>query len=541
MSTPGRLGIGIIGMGHVGPVIGSALRAVGHQIVAVSASSDASRERADAMLPGVPIATPEEVVRRSEVVIVAVPDDQIGPLVSGLADLGAWQSGHIVIHLSGASGVGLLGAAAGAGAIPLAIHPAMTFTGTSVDVARLVGTPFAVTAAAPFLPIAQALVVEMGGEPVVVAEEDRPLYHAGLAHGANFIAGITVQTTRILAEAGIENPALYVRPLLEAALDRALTEGVAGISGPAARVDNVVVLLYELIDVARTGTPLTADAVERAVGLLETSTRPTEVLTDDILTSHGRTIRPKSLGQKAYTDAIEESTITFGIGPAGTGKTYLAMAKAVDALARKRVSRIILTRPAVEAGENLGFLPGSLTDKIDPYLRPLYDALHDMLEPEALPRLMAAGTIEVAPLAYMRGRTLNDAFVILDEAQNTSPEQMKMFLTRLGFGSRMVVTGDISQVDLPGGRESGLIVVRKILVGVDGISFCELGSADVVRHRLVGRIIEAYARHDAEVAAQDAASRPAGPPGRSGRNSQYRRGSSNRPARPYSERNPHDH
>ena len=313
------------------------------------------------------------------------------------------------------------------------------------------------------------------------------------------------------------------------------------VSGPAARVDTVVVLLSELIDVARTGTPLTADAVERAVGLLETSIRPTEVLTDDILTSHGRTIRPKSLGQKAYTDAIEESTITFGIGPAGTGKTYLAMAKAVDALARKRVSRISLTRPAVEAGENLGFLPGSLTDKIDPYLRPLYDALHDMLEPEALPRLMAAGTIEVAPLAYMRGRTLNDAFVILDEAQNTSPEQMKMFLTRLGFGSRMVVTGDISQVDLPGGRESGLIVVRRILAGVEGISFCELGSADVVRHRLVGRIIEAYARHDAEVAAQDAAARPAGPPGRGGRNSQYRRGSSNRPARPYSERNPHDH
>ena len=236
MSTPGRLGIGIIGMGHVGPVIGSALRAVGHQIVAVSASSDASRERADAMLPGVPLASPEEVVRRSEVVILAVPDDQIGPLVSGLADLGAWQTGHIVIHLSGASGVGLLAPASAAGAIPLAIHPAMTFTGTSVDVARLVGTPFAVTAAAPFLPIAQALVVEMGGEPVVV-EEDRPLYHAGLAHGANFIAGITVQTTRILAAAGIDNPALYVRPLLEAALDRALTEGVTGISGPAARGD----------------------------------------------------------------------------------------------------------------------------------------------------------------------------------------------------------------------------------------------------------------------------------------------------------------
>ena len=237
MSTPGRLGIGIIGMGHVGPVIGSALRAVGHRIVAVCASSDASRERADAMLPGVPIASPEEVARRCEVVILAVPDDQIGPLASGLADLGAWQSGHIVIHLSGASGVGILKDAAAAGAIPLAIHPAMTFTGTSVDVARLSGTPFAVTASAPFLPIAQALVVEMGGEPVVIAEGDRPLYHAGLAHGANFIAGITVQTIRILAEAGIEDPAQFARPLLEAALDRALTEGTAGISGPAARAD----------------------------------------------------------------------------------------------------------------------------------------------------------------------------------------------------------------------------------------------------------------------------------------------------------------
>ena len=279
------------------------------------------------------------------------------------------------------------------------------------------------------------------------------------------------------------------------------------VSGPAARVDTVVVLLSELIDVARTGTPLTADAVERAVGLLETSTRPTEVLTDDILTSHGRTIRPKSLGQKAYTDAIEESTITFGIGPAGTGKTYLAMAKAVDALARKRVSRIILTRPAVEAGENLGFLPGSLTDKIDPYLRPLYDALHDMLEPEALPRLMAAGTIEVAPLAYMRGRTLNDSFIILDEAQNTTVGQMKMFLTRLGFGSKVVVTGDASQVDLPGSQTSGLAVVEHILGDIDDIEFCRLTSADVVRHELVGAIIDAYQRYDDRNAARRARTR----------------------------------
>ena len=280
------------------------------------------------------------------------------------------------------------------------------------------------------------------------------------------------------------------------------------ITGEESRVDVVVLLLSELIDVARAGTPLTADAVERAISLLDVAARPAEVLADDVLTAHGRSVRPKSLGQKTYTDAIEESTITFGIGPAGTGKTYLAMAKAVDALARKRVSRIILTRPAVEAGENLGFLPGSLTDKIDPYLRPLYDALHDMLEPEALPRLMAAGTIEVAPLAYMRGRTLNDAFVILDEAQNTSPEQMKMFLTRLGFGSKMVVTGDVSQIDLPGQRPSGLLVVRRILDGVDGIAFCELGSADVVRHRLVGRIVEAYSRYEAQAAAERAAPAP---------------------------------
>ena len=295
------------------------------------------------------------------------------------------------------------------------------------------------------------------------------------------------------------------------------------VTGAPSRVDLVVLLVSELIDVARAGTPLTADAVERAIGLLDTAARPTEVLTDDVLTTHGRSIRPKSLGQKAYTDAIEASTITFGIGPAGTGKTYLAMAKAVDALARHRVSRIILTRPAVEAGENLGFLPGSLTDKIDPYLRPLYDALHDMLEPDALPRLMAAGTIEVAPLAYMRGRTLNDAFVILDEAQNTSPEQMKMFLTRLGFGSKMVVTGDISQIDLPGSRPSGLVLVRRILDGVDDISFCELGSADVVRHRLVGCIIDAYAQHDAERAAEAHGGqdhRPASVAGRRGRTPQ---------------------
>jgi phosphate starvation-inducible PhoH-like protein len=208
-----------------------------------------------------------------------------------------------------------------------------------------------------------------------------------------------------------------------------------------------------------------------------------------------RTIRPKTLGRSGV-DSIDGHTIVFGIGPAGTGKTYLAMAKAVQSLQAKQVNRIILTRPAVEAGERLGFLPGTLYDKIDPYLRPLYDALHDMIDPESIPKLMAAGTIEVAPLAYMRGRTLNDAFIILDEAQNTTPEQMKMFLTRLGFGSRIVVTGDITQVDLPGGTRSGLRVVREILEGVEDVHFAQLGSADVVRHRLVTDIVDAYERWD---------------------------------------------
>jgi phosphate starvation-inducible PhoH-like protein len=228
----------------------------------------------------------------------------------------------------------------------------------------------------------------------------------------------------------------------------------------------------------------------------QTKERPADVLTMNIVSNRGRTIRPKTLNQKHYVDAIDKHTIVFGIGPAGTGKTYLAMAKAVAALQAKQVSRIILTRPAVEAGERLGFLPGTLSDKIDPYLRPLYDALHDMIDPDSIPRLMAAGTIEVAPLAYMRGRTLNDAFIILDEAQNTSPEQMKMFLTRLGFGSKIVVTGDVTQVDLPGGTLSGLRVVQDILDGVEDVHFAELTSQDVVRHRLVGAIVDAYGRWD---------------------------------------------
>jgi phosphate starvation-inducible protein PhoH and related proteins len=271
------------------------------------------------------------------------------------------------------------------------------------------------------------------------------------------------------------------------------------ITGRAA--DNALVerIFSELLELTQKGETLTADAVRRTVGMLEqgTAERPAEVLTLNILSRRGRTIRPKTLGQKRYVDAIDAHTVVFGIGPAGTGKTYLAMAKAVQALQAKQVNRIILTRPAVEAGERLGFLPGTLYEKIDPYLRPLYDALHDMLDPDSIPKLIAAGTIEVAPLAYMRGRTLNDAFIILDEAQNTTPEQMKMFLTRLGFGSKIVVTGDITQVDLPGGTKSGLRVVREILHGVEDVHFAQLGSADVVRHRLVTDIVDAYARWDA--------------------------------------------
>jgi len=255
----------------------------------------------------------------------------------------------------------------------------------------------------------------------------------------------------------------------------------------------------ELVTLAGRGQQLGPDAVRRTVSMLSAgdSESPADVLSLDILSRRGRTIRPKTLNQKRYVDAIDKHTVVFCIGPAGTGKTYLAMAKAVQALQAKQVNRIILTRPAVEAGERLGFLPGTLYEKIDPYLRPLYDALHDMVDPDSIPRLMQAGTIEVAPLAYMRGRSLNDAFIILDEAQNTSPEQMKMFLTRLGFGSKIVVTGDVTQVDLPGGQQSGLRVVQGILDDVDDVHFSVLSSSDVVRHRLVGDIVDAYDRWQA--------------------------------------------
>jgi phosphate starvation-inducible PhoH-like protein len=274
------------------------------------------------------------------------------------------------------------------------------------------------------------------------------------------------------------------------------------IVGRPAEIALVERLLDELVTILRTGQGLTGETVERIVEMMRTEgersgERPADVLSLNILSNRGRSIRPKTLNQKRYVDAIDKHTVTFGIGPAGTGKTYLAMAKAVQALQGKQVNRIILTRPAVEAGERLGFLPGTLSEKIDPYLRPLYDALHDMIDPETIPKLLAAGTIEVAPLAYMRGRSLNDSFIILDEAQNTSPEQMKMFLTRLGFGSKIVVTGDVTQVDLPSGTKSGLRVVEDILDEVEDISFNRLTAHDVVRHKLVGKIVAAYDEYDA--------------------------------------------
>ena len=267
-------------------------------------------------------------------------------------------------------------------------------------------------------------------------------------------------------------------------------------TGAPADVVAAADVLTEIITILRTGHGLTATDVERLVTMTGDEVRPAEILTQNILSSRGRTIRPKTLNQKRYVDAIDEHTIVFGIGPAGTGKTYLAVAKAVQALQDKLVNRIILTRPAIEAGERLGFLPGTLADKIDPYLRPLYDALHDMIDPESVPKLLTAGTIEVAPLAYMRGRTLNDAFIILDEAQNTSMEQMKMFLTRLGFNSKMVVTGDITQIDLPDGRRSGLVDAVKILKDVDDIQIVRFNERDVVRHKLVQDIIKAYEKHE---------------------------------------------
>ncbi len=283
--------------------------------------------------------------------------------------------------------------------------------------------------------------------------------------------------------------------IVEAAFDsRIVVRGnEITITGPDHEVERVALLFEELIGLLERGHELTVSSVGRSIELIKgDEARPTEVLGDVLLGARGKAIAPKTLGQKRYVDAMRRATLTFAIGPAGTGKTYLAVATAVGALQKTQIQRIILTRPAVEAGERLGFLPGTLYEKIDPYMKPLYDALFEMTGADALPRLMERGTVEVAPLAFMRGRSLNDSFIILDEAQNTTPEQMHMFLTRLGFGSKAVVNGDVTQTDLPGGQRSGLVVVEEILKGIDGIEFCHLSGRDVVRHRIVQDIVEAY-------------------------------------------------
>jgi phosphate starvation-inducible protein PhoH and related proteins len=263
------------------------------------------------------------------------------------------------------------------------------------------------------------------------------------------------------------------------------------IAGEDDEARQVAFLFEELIALLAQEHQLTVESVERTIAMVKADEKPTEVLTDTALTHRGKVTRPKTSGQKKYVDAIRKNTITFGVGPAGTGKTYLAVTMAVRSLLEREVNRIILTRPAVEAGERLGYLPGTLHEKIDPYMRPLFDALMDMMDAEKVQAMMQRGVIEVSPLAFMRGRTLNSAFVILDEAQNTTPEQMKMFLTRIGFGSKVVVTGDVTQIDLPGGNTSGLNAAREILQGIEGVGFCELTGRDVVRHKIVQDIVEA--------------------------------------------------
>jgi phosphate starvation-inducible PhoH-like protein len=279
-----------------------------------------------------------------------------------------------------------------------------------------------------------------------------------------------------------------------------LRGNVLTLDGDSDAVDNAASVVRELSELIAQGHEIAPGTIEAVTRALDQHESPARILEDVVWRHRTSKVAPKTINQKRYVDSIRTNTITFGIGPAGTGKTFLAVALAAAALSRREVSRIILTRPAVEAGERLGFLPGDLMAKVDPYLRPLFDALHDMLEPDRVSQYLDRGVIEVAPLAFMRGRSLNDSFIILDEAQNTSPEQMKMFLTRLGFNSRMVVTGDITQIDLPREQESGLVMVADVLKEVDGIEFIRFGEEDVVRHKLVQRIVAAYNEHSQRLA-----------------------------------------
>ncbi len=336
-----------------------------------------------------------------------------------------------------------------------------------------------------------------GRDPVSHDEKER-----GEVPGTHDLAKATTQV-KILVPGSQPMVALLGRTdgflkLVERAFDsRIVVRGnEITITGSEGEAEKVGMLFEELLTLLERGHELTDASVSQTIQLVkgDDDIRPTEVLGDRVLTGRGRSIGPKTSGQKRYVDALRRSTVTFAIGPAGTGKTYLAVATAVKALQDSEVRRIILTRPAVEAGERLGFLPGTLYEKIDPYMKPLYDALYEMMDADALQRLMERGTIEVAPLAFMRGRTVNDAFIILDEGQNTTPEQMKMFLTRLGFGSKAVINGDVTQTDLPAGQRSGLSVIEEILSGIQGIEFIHMGARDVVRHKIVQDIVEAYRR-----------------------------------------------
>ena len=305
-----------------------------------------------------------------------------------------------------------------------------------------------------------------------------------LVPGNHLMAGLLGQRDELLRQIEDAFPDVHI----------AVRGNEVTVDGVGPEADRVASLFQELIILLESGQGLDAVQLKRTIDMMRDDVRPSEVLTSELLrSSRGRAVRPKTSGQKAYADAIARNIVTFGIGPAGTGKSYLAVALAVQALQAHQVNRIILTRPAVEAGERLGFLPGDLMAKVDPYLRPLYDALHDLLEPEGAQRLIDRGAVEVAPLAFMRGRTLNDSFIILDEAQNTSPEQMKMFLTRIGFGSKAVITGDVTQIDVPGGR-SGLVGLEQVLSGVPDLAFVHLNQRDVVRHRIVADIVAAYER-----------------------------------------------